>query len=75
MKKETLEIWIAQLGNMIAILDTSDRLGGCIPEEKQALASIKNACHCFEKAIAEREPGIRIPPGYGVSSAIDRRIK
>ncbi len=74
MKKETLLQWLLQLDAMVAKLDESARLNGLGSEERQALDSLKEATASLERAIEEQERGIRIPPGYSVSSTLKRNL-
>jgi hypothetical protein len=74
MKKETLEMWLIQLDSIVATLNKANHVRGLISSEQQALTSLKDAVDCFEKAIEEREPGIRIPPGLSGGSALDRKV-
>lgn len=74
MKKQTLETWLLQLDAMIAKLDEAERLDSLGSQEKWALGLLKDAVVSFETAIEEQERGIRIPPGYSVSSALNPKI-
>ena len=72
MKQETLREWLVHLDTMVAKLDEAARLNGLNAEERQGHDSLKKAVASFERAIEERDAGVRIPPGLGVSSALKK---
>jgi hypothetical protein len=74
MKKEMIETWLLQLDSIVATLNKANHVHGLISSEQQALTSLKDAVDYFEKAIEERGPGIRIPPGLSGGSALDQKV-